>query len=659
MEDTLVSPPDIQIARGNNEIASVVGLNVWLRRARQESHILKDVDLKIGKGEIVALVGESGSGKSVLGMTLLGLLPKSSRPRIEGEVSILGSKITSISQKELQGLRRHSLSAIFQDPMSSLNPSMKIASQMKEVTKELDRALFALRQVAIKEPESVLGRYPFELSGGQRQRVMIAMALAKEPALIVADEPTTALDVSVQAQILYLIKQLRADFGTGFLFVTHDLGVAAEIADTVVVLLAGRVLEKGPTKEILSFPAHPYTKELIASRLTMDQDQSLRLRTNPKDQFAGFSSDGCPYVNRCENALDLCLVEFPGVSMVQDNWTIACHNPSPSPKAVAVEIKTMERRSDLDLNKKVVLEAIAIEKSFQSRTNRSGFRQVLTNVDLTLHQGEVVSLVGESGSGKSTFLRILAGLEKESSGTIIRHDDTMPKMVFQDSGSSLTPWLSVRELLKEALSSKTLSKAEIAKEVEDVAAKVDLSTQVLNSRAASLSGGQRQRVAIARCVISPPSVLLCDEPTSALDASLVAGALNLLLSLSESLEMAMVFVTHDLAVARYVSSRIMVMLGGRVVESGDSNEVCSNPLHPYTRMLLDSLPGERRGNSPQEALGRQPDISGVDNELSAVGCAFANRCPNAIEICRTTTPVATYISSNRYAACHLVKGGTK
>ncbi|MDA8278712.1 MAG: ABC transporter ATP-binding protein [Actinomycetota bacterium] len=649
METDLMNYAYVEEDKTEDEIVKVTGLNVWLRRGRQDSHILKDVDLAIKKGEIVALVGESGSGKSVLGMTLLGLLPRSSTPKVDGKVSILGSEMTSISRKELRNLRRHSISGIFQDPMSSLNPSMKIATQMKEVTSDLERAVEALVQVAIKDPKSVLGRFPFQLSGGQRQRVMIAMALAKEPALIVADEPTTALDVTVQAQILFLIKQLRRNFETGFLFVTHDLGVASEIADSVVVLLAGRVLEKGPTADILSRPAHPYTRELISSRLTMDQDQGLRLRTNPRDQVQAVVVDGCPYATRCENALEICHSQFPTTTSVGDGWTIACHNPTPRSVSGDLSLEVQRRKVEGEESKIVVLEAVAIEKTFRSRESRAEATPVLVNVDLELHQGEVVSLVGESGSGKSTFLRILAGLEEATSGTLVRNDNVMPKMVFQDSGSSLTPWLTVRELLREAISAKSLSKAEIEREVEEVAAKVDLSTKVLASRAASLSGGQRQRVAIARCVISPPSILLCDEPTSALDASLVAGTLNLLLSLSERLQMAMVFVTHDLAVARYVSSRIMVMLGGRIVESGDSDEVCAKPLHPYTRMLLQSLPGE--GNELKASIAE------MDSELTSVGCAFSSRCPEAMEICRTTPPQVVHISRQRYAACHLLEGG--
>ena len=648
MESNLLNPTQAALANSDSEVAIVTNLNVWLRRAGQDRHILKDVDISINKGEIVALVGESGSGKSVLGMTLLGLLPRSSNPRIEGEVSILGSQITEISKKKLREMRRHSISGIFQDPMSSLNPSMKIATQMKEVTKDLERALDALAQVAIKEPQSILSRYPFQLSGGQRQRVMIAMALAKEPALIVADEPTTALDVTVQAQILFLIKQLRRNFETGFLFVTHDLGVASEIADTVVVLLAGRVLEKGPTREILSRPAHPYTRELISSRLTMHQDQRLRLRSNPRDQSLNDRGDGCPYASRCENALEICRVEFPKTISIEAEWTISCHNPAPKIDLRTPDFADLDRNLKTDDSKRLVLEAIAVEKTFHSRESKTESTPVLTNVDLELHRGEVVSLVGESGSGKSTFLRILAGLEDLSSGTIIRHDDTMPKMVFQDSGSSLTPWLTVRELLKEALSSKSLPKEATEIEIQKVAGQVDLSNDVLGAKAASLSGGQRQRVAIARCVISPPSVLLCDEPTSALDASLVAGTLNLLLSLSETLDMAMVFVTHDLAVARYVSSRIMVMLGGRVVESGGSDELCSKPLHPYTKMLLASLPGEK--GKPIES------VIEVDNDLASLGCAFSGRCPDVIEICRSTQPPVVHLSRTRYAACHRLEG---
>jgi peptide/nickel transport system ATP-binding protein len=635
-------------------VVEIRDLSVSLSRGQQRVQALKGINLTINQGEIIALVGESGSGKSVLGMTILGLLPPTADPAVDGIVSVLGSDLTNISDRKLRELRRYQLGAVFQDPMSSLNPSMKVKGQLREVFEPVRSLVDALTEVGITDPESALERFPFELSGGQRQRVMTAMALLKEPSVVVADEPTTALDVTIQAQILNLIKELRTNSKSAFLFITHDLGVAAEIADRIVVLYNGKVLEQGIASDILTNPSHPYTRHLTNSRITMTQDKEgmLSRREMRVNQFA-LKPEGCPYSNGCEFASENCANQFPAATEVGPGWLSYCHHLEEL-KLVNFELSNRKRAKTPPSrsSSEVVLDVAGVEKRFRIRSS-DGYRelQALDNVDLKLSKGEVIAVVGESGSGKSTLLRILAGLETASSGSIIRRSGSLPKMVFQDAGSSLTPWMKVSEILAESLLQKRIPKVERELLVSQVLGKVGLSDGVRDSKSSSLSGGQRQRVAIARCVIDPPDVLLCDEPTSALDASLVANTLDLLVSLKDELQMGMVFVTHDLAVARYISDRIMVMYKGRVVESGPSELICTHPLHPYTKMLLASLPGE--GNLVDAP---KSEVSQAEN---MTGCPFAPRCSSAMDRCIEAYPTSMRFEDRRQVDCFLVKGGMR
>ncbi len=640
-------------------VAKLHEVRVELKRRSRYNQVLNGIDLEIGRGEIVALVGESGSGKSVLGMTILGLLPSKATPKISGTVRVLDVEINSASEKSLLDLRKHHLGAVFQDPMSSLNPSMKILRQLDEVTKDTQLSTQALLDVGITNAKEILNRYPFELSGGQRQRVMIAMALAKSPALIVVDEPTTALDVTVQAQILQLIRDLRDRIGTAFLFVTHDLGVASDIADRIVVMLAGRILESGTTSNILRSGQHPYTRSLLASRITMAQDKGDRIFGKELPNSSGIVNvDGCPWVERCNYKLDICNDVFPDPVLLSKDWNAFCHNLG----AVAIqgavsgsnaqEDKVVENNAVPDLAMSpVVLEVIALEKVFVSRSGsaRKEFT-ALKNVDLELRKGECVAVVGESGSGKSTLLRIIGGLETPTSGEVFNHTKIVPRMVYQDAGSSLTPWMSVDELLTESLLVTKLSRNEVKRRVAEVIHHVNLPEAIGTAKTAALSGGQKQRVAIARCVIDPPTILLCDEPTSALDASLVGNTLNLLNDLKRELEMAMVFVTHDLAVARYIADRIVVMYKGRIVEVGDSKTLCHSPLHPYTKMLLASLPGTNTLGQ-EFATDNRPELG------ESSGCSFAQRCGEAIDICFTNPVSMHYMDDGRHASCHLLASG--
>ncbi|MGW0632277.1 oligopeptide/dipeptide ABC transporter ATP-binding protein [Streptomyces sp. NPDC002758] len=581
-------------------VASVRGLTVSLRREGVRSPVLRGVDLDIAPGEIVGLVGESGSGKSVLAMTMLGLLPRSARPRITGTVQAAGTDMLEASAAQLRAVRRTRLGVIFQDPMTSLNPTMRIGKQITEVTGDDGEAITLLGAVRVPEPAKRMRAFPHELSGGLRQRVMAAIALTGRPRLIVADEPTTALDVTVQAQLLALLADLRDEFGCSVLFITHDLAVAAQITDRIAVLYQGRVAEIGPSAHLLRHPTHPYTAGLLGSRLSLSTPRGAALPTLPDDSApVSERLRGCAYHTRCPLAVDRCATEQPPLEPVEDiGRQRACWRDSGAASDVhdaVVPAEGLAAHAEPLGAGDASAPAVAIEVrglTCQFHT-RSGFGprhtvHALQGVDLDVHAGEALSIVGESGSGKSTLLRVIAGLTRPTGGTAVLRGTA--QMVFQDAGSSLTPWLTVGDLLRERLRTAKVPPAAATQRIDTVLAAMGLPPSVLSVRPGELSGGQRQRVALARAVVVPPTVLLCDEPTSALDASLAASVLNLIREMRRELAMTVVFVTHDLAVARLMGDRIAVMAQGRLVETGDAQDIVTAPADPRTRALLDAVP---------------------------------------------------------------------
>jgi peptide/nickel transport system ATP-binding protein len=575
--------------------AWVTDLHVTFRRAGRPLRAVRGVTLDLAPGEIVGVVGESGSGKSVLGLSLLGLFPTGPAPEVEGAVIVGGVDMLRAPDAARRELRRRHLGAVFQDPMNSLNPTMRVGRQLGEVAGSESEALRLLDSVGVPEPRTRLRSYPHELSGGLRQRVMIAMAVAGEPSLVVADEPTTALDVTVQAQILELLRHLCDETGCTFVLVTHDLGVAAEIADRIAVLYGGRLAELGAAKDVLERPSHPYTIGLLRSRLTLDSHRSAPLRTlqgEPPDPRA--LPPGCAFAPRCEFRVDACEVAPPELAKAPHHGgQVACPESTRTRTgggmAAAVEDPWELPTPDPGM-------ALSIGGARKSFVLRSGFRQknrieALRGIDLTVADGEAVALVGESGCGKSTLLRAVAGLLPLDDGTITLGSGARPQMVFQDAGASLTPWLTVGELVGERLREEGLGKAERGRRVADALQLVGLAEEVASANPMKLSGGQRQRVALARATVVPPEVLLCDEPTSALDVSLAATVLNLLGRLRRELGMAILFVTHDLAAARIVADRIAVMYLGQIVEVGAAEDLVRDPKHTYTQTLLAAVPG--------------------------------------------------------------------
>ena len=649
------APPAAATVRTESApVASVTDLRVTFRRHGRNIHALRGVTLDIAPGEIVGLVGESGSGKSVLAMSLLGLLP--GHPVLAGAVSVNGQDMRSANPKLLRSVRRLDLGAVFQDPMTSLNPTMRVGEQVAEAAGTMTEAVRLLTAVGIPDAGRRAASYPHELSGGLRQRVMIAMAIAGDPSLIIADEPTTALDVTVQAQVLTLLRELSDQLGCSVLLVTHDLGVAAQIADRVAVMYAGRLVEVGPTHEVLTRAAHPYTLALLRSRLSLTTDRThplLALHGEVLDPVA--EPRGCSFRPRCVAAVEDCAITFPEHRKVILGHSRACIRPAAAARekvAAQQDLSTATLASALVCESAPTTPQLKITDLTRTFVIRHGFRhtarlRALRSVSMEVGAGESVALVGESGSGKSTLLRIIAGLETYDSGAVQFDSPQPPQMVFQDAGASLTPWLTVGEIIGERLRGHGLSRRERDQRVRDALMLVGLPPEAAKSRSGQMSGGQRQRVSLARATVVPPSLLLCDEPTSALDVSLAASVINLIADLRARLGMTVLFVTHDLAVARIVAERIAVMYLGRIVEIGTAEEITSDPVHPYTKSLLGSIPDE--GRSP--TLLRGEPASPLH---PPTGCAFHPRCPLAIDACADATLEVTlqpHREGRRQAAC--------
>jgi peptide/nickel transport system ATP-binding protein len=608
----------------------VEDLHVSFPSAAGDVQALRGATLAIQPGEIVGLVGESGSGKSVLGLAALGLLPREPQPRFAGRVLLDGEDMLTASEAERRARRGSYITAVYQDPMASLNPSMRIGAQVSEAAHpgtSGEEIIGLLAQTGIPEPEIKVRCYPHELSGGLRQRVMIAMALARNPRLIVADEPTTALDVTMQARVLDLLARSASERGAALLLVTHDLGVAARTCDRIAVAYAGRIVEVGSATQILLGARHPYTVGLLASRPRLDGSiaggELPTLPGQPPDPRRPLG--GCSFAPRCPAADDECL--RPPPVLLVGGRRCECHHagalttwPESTEPHTRAELLLRSVGASADANgapappvgpaplvgpappvgaapliapPALVLQDVVREFA---RPRRRPFApapaplRAVGGVSLTLAAGGSVAVVGESGSGKTTLLRMVVGLLSPSAGSVTLGPGAPPQLVFQDAGASLTPWLSIGSQIEERLGALGVPRSQRGARVLATLEAVGLPEEAAQALPRSLSGGMRQRAAIARAIAVPPALLACDEPVSALDVSLAAQVLNLLCELRSKLGLALLFVTHDLAAARAVADEIVVMSGGLVVERAPTEQLFAAPAHPYTKELLAAVP---------------------------------------------------------------------
>lgn len=648
--DAPTGGPALDAIGGEPPRARVRDLNVTFQRRGVELNALRGVSVDVGPGEVLALVGESGSGKSVMGLALLGLLAGEPAPIVTGTAEVCGIDMVAASPEERRRVRKAHLGAVFQDPMTSLDPTMRVGRQVMEAAGDAEEARRLLELVGVPDPARRMKAYPHELSGGLRQRVMIAMAVAGKPDLVIADEPTTALDVTVQAQVLRLLRELCDELGTSFIVVTHDIAVASQISDRVAVMYGGRLVEAGAMDEVMRAPSHPYTLGLLHSRLDLNLPLGRAIHAlpgqppDPRDH-----PRGCAFTPRCAAAADGCSLVLPEPKPAATHSGVsACLVPGGTTAArTALETPAFPPMREL-ADTKPVLRVNGVDKRFPVRRGMFGSDSLhaLRNVIIDVAPGESIAVVGESGSGKSTLLRVVAGLMKPDGGTVDR-EGVSPQVVFQDAGASLTPWLTVGEIVGERLL-KTTDRAGRRRRVDETLRRVGLPPDLAGVKASSLSGGQRQRVALARAIIAPPGLLLCDEPTSALDASLAASVLNLIQELRRELGMAIMFVTHDLAAARFISDRIAVMYLGQIVELAPTEELITNPRHPYTRALLAAIP--EPGAEPVRLPGEPASPLAVPS-----GCAFHPRCPERMAQCTSAIPQLLSIdgTSRHMAACLL------
>lgn len=667
-------------------ILEVEGLTV---RRSDGAALLEDVSLTVNEGEILGLVGESSAGKSMIGNAVAGLLP-AGVVRTSGRIALEGREIQNLRPEEVRRIRGPEIGMILQDPLGSLNPLLTVGEHFREtfaahgvrLTQPELRARSAalLREAGLPEPEKRLGQYPHELSGGLRQRVVIALAVALDPILLVADEPTTALDVSVQAQITALLRRLAKERGCAVLLITHDMGVIAETTDRTAVLYSGRVVEEGDTESLMKTPQHPYTKGLMGS-IPDTESSSLWL-----EQIDGVMPDpakrpsGCPFHPRCRAAQKRCETERPELADCGGS-SAACWLAADNGRSVPDSVvrfhpplkrswKTLEaRRLEALGTAPEILRVEDVRKIFTLRRaglierlagGRDDVTVAVDGVSLSVRRGETVALVGESGCGKSTFARIAAGLLAPDGGKVTVNGKDVKvlgaghvNMIFQDPYASLNPRMSVAAIWEEPLKSlrPEMGAPERRAKLRELARLVGLPEEALEKYPHEFSGGQRQRISIARAVAAGPNLLICDEPTSALDVSVQAQVLNLLKTLQLERGLSMLFISHNLGVVRHIADTVGVMYRGQLVEWAPKEALFEDPLHPYTRMLLDSVPridGGKRCTAKHAATeGAVPD-----------GCPFAPRCAEARLECRSGKvflEVVTGAQGLRKVACRRMR----
>jgi peptide/nickel transport system ATP-binding protein len=668
-------------------VLEIENLHTNIKLRQGTVHPVEGLHLYVDPGETLGIVGESGCGKTMTALSIMGLLPVGGTIA-EGRIFLDGRHISGLSEEQMRRVRGNEVGMIFQDPLTSLNPTMTVGKQIAEavllhrdVGKEqaMERAAEVLDLVGLPKPKERLNEYPHQFSGGMRQRVMIAMALACEPKLLIADEPTTALDVTIQKQILELIDDLRHRLGMSVILVTHDLGVIAGRADRVAVMYAGKIVETAATAALFSNPRHPYTEALfqaLPDKAAETRERLYSILGAPPDLM--HPPKGCRFAPRCRYATDRCRAEEPTLLGETPAHRYACFYPvgesEHGKRASRLADSGRPLVSDEDFEPvqgEVVLSANDLVKDFPVTEGvlqrRVGSVSAVAGVSFDIRRGETFGLVGESGCGKTTIGRLIVGLETPTSGTIsfagtdlagvsgraYRRMRRQIQYMFQDSYASLDPRMRAGSILREPLVVQSIgTRRDQQQRVEEMLENVGLPKQAMDRYPHEFSGGQRQRLGFARALILQPELIVADEPVSALDVSIQAQVLNMMRDLQRKMGLTYLFISHDLAVVRYLSNHIGVMYLGKLVEVGPADEVYVTPAHPYTRGLIDSAPIADPHAEHAKAK------SGVRGELpSAItppsGCRFRTRCPLAQDICaEQEPPLRPFSPSKHLAACH-------
>lgn len=656
-------------------------------------HAVNEVSLKIAQGEIFALLGESGCGKTMTALAINRLLPNNANICEGSEILLDDVPLHQLSEHHMRKIRAKRIGMIFQDPALALNPVLTIGQQLSEAIllansgkmKRQDitnQMLSLLEKVRIPDRENFLQYYPHQLSGGMKQRIVIAIALAKSPDLLIADEPTTALDVTTQAQVLSLIKDLNRQLGMAILLISHDLGVVQQMADKVAVMYAGHIVETADKKAFFKEPLHPYSTQLFAS-LPEHTSKDHELATIPGqvpalDQLFPL----CRFKSRCEKVFSVCEQDKPKMLALNTNQTVRCHWYDNDvmrkiPTRLSLKVlqtpadqthKVQEKANSIE-DEKIILKVenlkvyFPIQKGIFKRT--VGYVKAVDDVSFVLPEGKTLAIVGESGCGKTTVGKAISRLVKSHAGAVYFEENNILsfseqkmrnlrshfQMIFQDPYSAMDPRFRVQDIILEGMIALKIGSdtTERQDRVNHLLEQVGLSEKMKNRYPHQLSGGQRQRVAIARALAVGAELIICDEPTSALDVSVQAQILNLLRSLQNDLVISFVFITHNIAVVNYLADYVAVMYLGKIVEYGPASEVLANPKHPYTKVLLASVPSLHNPNQSFETV--KGEIPSPSNPPP--GCHFSPRCPQAMPKCFKQYPNQYDVGRKHSANCFL------
>ena len=672
----------------NDTVLSVDNLSISYKVGRRWIRAVREFRVEVRRGQIVGVVGESGSGKSTVAAGIMRFLPANGRTEPGGAIAFMGEDLSAKPRRAMERIWGAQMSMVPQNPAAALNPSIRVGEQVAEIVRRhmnadrstaLAQTVEAFRRVNLADPQSILKRYPHELSGGMQQRVAIAMALITSPQLLVLDEPTTNLDVTTEAVILDLVQTLIRDEGAGALYVTHNLGVVAQLCERVVVMYAGEIMEEADVAELFERPLHPYTIGLLNSVPRPGQTKrDVGLQTIPgRPPSLADLPEGCVYAPRCPLAIPICQTRPPLEAPAEGRWA-RCHRwreiAAGEVSVGAKEKAGVEAIDIADLERERLLRVENLTKHFPIRRSlvewlrgvKPAPVRAVDGVNLAIQRGRTLGLVGESGSGKTTLARVIVGLEDRTAGTIdllgmdLRGDvHTRSKqalaalqMVFQNPENSLNPYLTVGQAIRRPLITLAgMSRAEADREARRLLRAVNLRDEYARRYPSELSGGEKQRVAIARAFASNPSLIICDEPVSSLDVSVQSAVLNLLAQLQEERDTAYLFISHDLAVVGYLADYIAVMYLGQLFEVGYGRDLFRPPLHPYTEALVSAIPVADPSRQTRPVRLNE-DIPSPRN--MPTGCRFHTRCPHKIgAICEQEEPPWRDDGDGHFIRCHI------